>query len=29
MILRRSRFIHQLPVGPHRKLNVHAISHLR
>jgi FkbH-like protein len=29
MILRRSRFIHQLPVGPHRKLIVHAISHLR
>jgi FkbH-like protein len=29
MILRRSRFIHQLPVGPDRTLIVHAISHMR
>lgn len=29
MILRRSRFIHQLPVGEHRTLIIHAISHLR
>jgi FkbH-like protein len=29
MILRRSRFIHQLPVGAERTLIVHAISHMR
>jgi FkbH-like protein len=29
MILRKSRFVHQLPVGPDRVLLVHAISHLR
>ena len=29
MILRRSRFVHQVPVGPDRVLVVHAISHLR
>ncbi len=29
MILRRSRFIHQLPVGTDRTLVVHAISHMR
>ena len=29
MLLRRSRFIHQLPVGPGRILIVHAISNLR
>ncbi|MDR3467734.1 MAG: HAD-IIIC family phosphatase [Xanthobacteraceae bacterium] len=29
MILRRSRFIHQVPVGPDRILIVHAISQLR
>jgi FkbH-like protein len=29
MILRKSRFIHQLPVGPDRVLLVHAVSHLR
>jgi len=29
MILRRSRFIHQLPVGKDRSLIVHAISHMR
>ena len=29
MILRRSRFIHQLPVGTDRILIVHAISHMR
>jgi FkbH-like protein len=29
MILRRSRFIHQIPVGEDRSLVVHAISHLR
>ena len=29
MILRRSRFIHQLPVGNDRSLIVHAISHMR
>src|SRR5580704_7907928 len=29
MILRRSRFIHQLPVGKDRTLIVHAISHMR
>ena len=29
MILRRSRFIHLLPVGPDRTLLVHAISHMR
>jgi FkbH-like protein len=29
MILRRSRFIHQLPVGKDRILIVHAISHMR
>jgi len=29
MILRRSSFIHQVPVGPDRVLVVHAISHLR
>src|SRR5579863_7058231 len=29
MILRRSRFIHLLPVGQGRTLIVHAISHLR
>ena len=29
MILRRSRFIHQVPVGTDRSLIVHAISHLR
>lgn len=28
-MLRRSRFIHQVPVGPDRVLVVHAISHLR
>jgi FkbH-like protein len=27
--LRKSRFIHQLPVGAHRVLVVHAVSHLR
>jgi FkbH-like protein len=29
MILRRSRFVHQLPVGKDRTLIVHAISHMR
>ena len=29
MILRRSRFVHQVPVGHDRILVVHAISHLR
>jgi FkbH-like protein len=29
MILRRSRFVHQLPVGNDRTLIVHAISHMR
>ena len=29
MILRRSRFVHQLPVGKDRTLIIHAISHLR
>jgi FkbH-like protein len=29
MLLRRSRFIHQLPVGKDRSLIVHAISHMR
>ena len=29
MILRRSRFVHQLPVGKDRSLIVHAISHMR
>jgi FkbH-like protein len=29
MILRRSRFIHQLPVGTDRTLIVHAIGHMR
>jgi len=29
MLLRRSRFVHQLPVGPDRILIVHAISHMR
>jgi FkbH-like protein len=29
MILRRSRFVHQLPVGPNRYLAVHAIRNLR
>ena len=29
MLLRRSRFIHQLPVGNDRSLIVHAISHMR
>jgi FkbH-like protein len=29
MILRRSRFVHLLPVGPGRTLVVHAISHMR
>src|SRR5580692_10566184 len=29
MILRRSRFVHLLPVGPGRTLIVHAISHMR
>jgi FkbH-like protein len=29
MIVRRSRFIHQLPVGSDRTLIVHAISHMR
>jgi FkbH-like protein len=29
MILRRSRFVHLLPVGPGRILIVHAISHMR
>ena len=29
MILRRSRFVHQLPVGSARTLIVHAISHMR
>jgi FkbH-like protein len=29
MRLRRSRFVHQLPVGPGRLLLVHAVSHLR
>ena len=29
MLLRRSRFIHQLPVGKDRTLIVHAISHMR
>ena len=29
MILRRSRFVHLLPVGPGRTLLVHAISHMR
>ena len=29
MILRRSRFIHQLPVGKDRSLIVHAISQMR
>ncbi len=29
MILRRSRFVHQLPVGTDRTLIVHAISHMR
>src|SRR5580700_6743129 len=29
MILRRSRFVHQLPVGKDRTLIVHSISHMR
>jgi len=29
MILRKSRFVHQLPVGTERVLLVHAVSHLR
>ena len=29
MLVRRSRFIHQLPVGKDRSLIVHAISHMR
>lgn len=29
MILRRSRFVHLLPVGPGRTLVVHAVSHMR
>jgi hypothetical protein len=29
MILRKLRFVHQLPVGPDRVLLVHAVSHLR
>jgi FkbH-like protein len=29
MILRRSRFVHQLPVGPDRILIVHAVNHMR
>ncbi len=29
MILRRSRFVHLLPVGDDRSLIVHAISHMR
>ena len=29
MILRRSRFVHQLPVSKDRTLIVHAISHMR
>jgi FkbH-like protein len=29
MILRRSRFVHQVPVGKDRSLVVHAISHMR
>src|SRR5579871_1246665 len=29
MILRRSSFVHLLPVGPDRTLVVHAISHMR
>jgi FkbH-like protein len=29
MILRRSRFVHQVPVGEDRTLIVHAISHMR
>jgi FkbH-like protein len=29
MIVRKSRFVHRLPVGPDRVLLVHAISHLR
>ena len=29
MILRRSRFIHQLPVGKDRFLVVHALNHTR
>jgi FkbH-like protein len=29
MILRKSRFVHQLPVGADRVLLVHAVSHLR
>jgi FkbH-like protein len=29
MILRRSRFVHQLPVGPGRFLVVHAVNHMR
>lgn len=29
MILRRSRFIHQLPVGPGRFLIIHATTHMR
>lgn len=29
MILRRSRFVHLLPVGQGRTLIVHAISHMR
>ena len=29
MILRRSQFIHQLPVGQGRTLIVHALSHIR
>jgi FkbH-like protein len=29
MILRKSRFVHPLPVGPDRMLLVHAVSHLR
>jgi len=29
MILRKSRFVHQLPVGADRMLLVHAVSHLR
>jgi FkbH-like protein len=29
MILRKSRFLHQLPVGADRMLLVHAVSHLR
>jgi len=29
MILQKSRFVHQLPIGPNRVLLIHAVNHLR